>query len=236
MFYSSAKQMERLDGLAVNHGLSIRQMMELAGWRMRAVFRAFHIPRDARVCVVCGKGNKAGDGLAAARHLINYGQAVDVILLSREMSEDAAHQLRLLEEMRVPITLYNDDTARAQEQIDTSEILIDALIGYHLDGDPRGTFADVIRMMNESDAITIAYDIPSGLDATDGTRLNPCIVAEATLTLALVKNGLVHGDGPRVAGRIYLADIGIPAFLYDKIEAGSRPEFQKGVVPITAHP
>jgi len=55
MYYATIKEMERLDALAVENGLEIRQMMELAGWHMVRVFRKLGIPQKAKVTVVCGK-------------------------------------------------------------------------------------------------------------------------------------------------------------------------------------
>ncbi len=47
----------KLDSLAVENGLEIRQMMELAGWHMLEVFQRLGISKDRKVIVVCGKGN-----------------------------------------------------------------------------------------------------------------------------------------------------------------------------------
>ena len=98
--------MEQLDKLAVQNGLEIRQMMELAGWHMISLFNILRISRQSPIVVIVGKGNKGGDGLSAARHLANYGWEVSVILLSKIISADALHHLSLLKKMRVPIIVY----------------------------------------------------------------------------------------------------------------------------------
>ncbi len=58
MYFSSAKEMEKLDELAVAHGLEIRQMMELAGWHILGFFDELDINNDKSVVIVCGRGYK----------------------------------------------------------------------------------------------------------------------------------------------------------------------------------
>ena len=88
MYKAIAQEMERLDALAVESGLEIEQMMELAGYHMLSVFQERGYTTEGKVAVVVGKGNKGGDGVAAARHLVNYGYEVDIVLVSREVSQD----------------------------------------------------------------------------------------------------------------------------------------------------
>lgn len=230
-YRSTAKEMERLDAVAVENGLAIHQMMELAGWHMVALFKVQRIKKTARVAVVCGVGNKGGDGLSAARHLVNNGYTnVSVVLIKRALKRDPTHHLNLLTRMKVPVAYFNE--AKSMEWVAHADIIIDALIGYHLNGAPRGAFADAIEAVNSAPAKVIAYDMPTGLDATHGICTGTCINAYATLTLALPKRGLFSEEGKRHSGRIFLADIGIPAFLYDKVRKGSRPAFSNGIMRI----
>lgn len=250
-YFATAKQMARLDALAVQHGLEIRQMMELAGWHMLEVFRRLHIPLQAQVTVVCGKGNKAGDGLAAARHLTNHGWQTNVVLLATALAPDAAHHLTLLRKMRVPMASWPRQSGRAKGWLAQSPVLIDALIGYRLEGPPRGIFCDAVKLMNRwrrhepvsagtrrsgrrrARRLVIAYDIPTGV-ASDGRCFAPCIRADATLTLGLPKRAFRRQPARRYTGKIFLADIGIPDFVYDRITPRSRPLFGYGAGSLLA--
>jgi len=225
MYYATAKEMERLDEIAVQYGLEIQQMMELAGWHMVSLLQELHIDQNSKIVVVCGKGNKGGDGLSAARHLANYGYSVSVILISEDIKTDSLHHLQLLKKMKIPIAIYREDRAAFEDIMSYSDLVIDALLGYHLEGAPRDDFADVIEHINTVQKQVIAYDIPSGVDATSGECLKPCIQAQATLSLALPKKCFQTDEGKVHSGDIYLADIGIPHFLYDQISSGSRPDF-----------
>jgi NAD(P)H-hydrate epimerase len=99
------------------------------------------------------------------------------------------------------------------------DLIVDALIGYSLTGDPAEPFACLIRWANAQPAPVLSLDTPSGLDVTTGVPARPCVRATATLTLALPKTGL---PGAREAGHLYLADISVPPLLYRRmaIEVG----------------
>ena len=88
---------------------------------------------------------------------------------------------------------------------------MDALIGYSLRGDPTGRTAELIEWANDQASPTLALDTPSGLDVTTGHAADPCIRADATLTLAVPKVGLL--DAAEV-GALFVADISVPAVVY----------------------
>lgn len=232
-YFATAKEMEQLDILAVEHGLSICQMMELAGWHMAQVLQELAVATDKKVAIVCGQGNKGGDGLSAARHLANKGYLVSIILASTDLKPDPEHHLMLLQHMDIPIMLYESDAEHINNTIRKADVIVDALLGYHLEGNPRGAYADLIEQINKAKKMVVAYDIPSGVDATTGECLEPCIKAAATLTLALPKKVFETDTGKRKSGKVFLADIGIPSFLYDQIAKKSRPDFgNNGVVAL----
>ncbi|HEX9721841.1 MAG TPA: NAD(P)H-hydrate epimerase [Candidatus Paceibacterota bacterium] len=231
MYYATVKEMERLDALAVENGLEIRQMMELAGWHMLSVFRELAIEKSAKIAVVVGKGNKGGDGLSAAHHLVNYGWNVEVLLLDKAISPDAQHYLELLEKMNVPVVMF----AEHKDILRENDVIIDALIGYHLEGAPRGVFREAVEAMSSSGKKVIAYDLPSGVDPDTGACLKPCVQAFATLSLAMPKKLFATEQGRAKSGQAFVADIGIPGFLYDKIALNCRPDFaQEGLIPLTS--
>lgn len=183
-------------------GIDLTQMMENAGRNLADLaLRRF---RPQSVAVVAGVGGNGGGGLVAARHLRNRG--VDVtVTLSRSASELTpvpAHQMEILERMGV----------EPRVEPSPADVVIDAIIGYSLLGDPRGRAAELIEWMNAVDSSVLALDTPSGLDVTTGVPASPCVMATATMTLAMPKAGLV--DAPEV-GELFLADISVPATVYE---------------------
>ncbi len=92
---------------------------------------------------------------------------------------------------------------------------------------------EVINIINKVKGDVITYDIPSGVDASTGECLEPCIKAYATLSLALPKHVFDTKNGQAKSGKVYIADIGISDFLYDQIKKNSRPDFMpKGIIKI----
>lgn len=225
LHHATAKEINKLDKLAIKHGLQILQMMEIAGWHILPLFKKLKIPKSHQVTVVCGKGNKAGDGLCAARHLNNHGWSVNIILLSQDLKPNPLHHLHLLKKMKLPIYIYKSKPSKSQTLIAKSQVIIDALIGYQLKGNPRGDYATIIDHINKSIAKIIAYDIPTGIDATTGKYFTPCIKAHATLTLALPKKAFKYKLARKYSGKTFLADIGIPKQIYDQLKHNSRPPF-----------
>lgn len=104
-----------------------------------------------------------------------------------------------------------------------ADLILDALIGYGLTGNPRGAAAEWITWANGAGRPILALDAPSGLDATTGQPGQPCIRAAVTLTLALPKTGLLTPEARPLVGELYLADISVPPELYRRlgIEIGS---------------
>lgn len=199
----TTEQMREVDRIMTQDlGIQLIQMMENAGRTLADLAIARYGP--ASCTVLAGPGGNGGGGLVAARHLHNRGVAVTVSLSEPAPAGAPAHQLQILRRMQVPI-----------DEPPPAELVIDALIGYSLDGDPRGTAADRIRWANSATVPTLALDVPSGLDATTGRVAQPCTVADATLTLALPKVGLHRAR--QVVGNLFVADISVPPAVYGRL-------------------
>ena len=177
--------------------------MEAAGWQ---IARRCH----ARAFVVCGKGNNAGDGLAAARHLQRWGRLAGVACVDREaLRGPAAAEAVALEAHGVSIA--------AKPAFGDSDMIIDALLGTGLTRAPEGVYADWIRSLNSAGIPVLAVDVPSGLEADSGKAHDPTVRAATTVTLGLAKPGLLKHDGPTHAGEVWVADIGVPWDAYREL-------------------
>lgn len=108
-------------------------------------------------------------------------------------------------------------TPGATEAVDSPQRhLIDAVIGYSLRGLPAGVVADLITWAGAVPTPVLSLDLPSGIDASSGRAPGLSIEANATLTLAMPKEGL-RLAGPDRVGELYLADIGVPPTVYDPL-------------------
>lgn len=226
----TAWQMAEVDRLAVGrYGVDLLQMMELAGSHLAEVVR-LEIGGDLRgrvVMVAAGTGNNGGGGLAAARHLANRGAAVHVVLArpAARLSSAGRHQLASLLAMGVDCCVMTYDLSDADlgALMRDADLVVDAVLGYSVEGAPRGEPARLIEFVAASSQPAVSLDLPSGMDPDTGEAAGPVVTAAATLTLALPKTGLLTEAGRALAGRLYLGDLGLPAALYRAvgIEAGA---------------
>lgn len=209
----AAEDVSRLDTAAVASGVSVLQLMEVAGWQVaRCAWRLLY-RSPGRVTVVAGRGNNGGDGAVAARHLAAWGCDVEILLAgaAAEMRDPLAAHLASarsngIEVRDCPTPHHITDALRQATQ--TSALLLDSLLGTGLRGAPRELDAAAIHAMNS--APVLAVDVPSGLDATTGEPYASCVTALATCTLTAMKRGLWTPQGAACAGTIYVADIGMP--------------------------
>ncbi len=220
----TAAEMAEVDRLATDvFGIGLLQMMEQAGSHLAelATRRLGGDPRDRRVLVAVGPGNNGGGGLAAARHLVNRGAHVRVVLArpARRLSEAGRHQLATLLEMGVSccMAVYDITDAEIDDELAAADLVIDAVLGYRGRGAPHDEVATLIGRIREARSRIVSLDIPSGLDPDTGIAAGPAIAAAATLTLALPKAGLLTDAGRARSGDLYLADIGLPGALYERI-------------------
>lgn len=208
-------QMAEVDRLAVEEFyIELLQMMENAG-RNLARLTVEHLPDvrpvPAGVVVLAGPGGNGGGAMACARRLHNWGVETHVILTRSEADHigAAAHQLASLRRIGVQLSEADD-----LQSLPPPALIIDGLVGYGITGEPRGAVARLIQWANGAGAPILALDLPSGLDATLGPIHQPCIRANATLTLAAPKQGLLIEGASDLVGVLYLADIGLPPEVY----------------------
>lgn len=205
----TAEEMRAVDRVAVEaFGVDLLQMMENAGRGLALAARKRRA--DGPVAVAAGDGGNGGGGLACARHLANHGVPV-AVALDREpdaLTGAVAHQHATLAEMGVP-TGVGPDALPAE-----LGLVVDALIGYGLAGEVRGRARELVDAVDgRSDAPVLSLDVPSGRDATTGETLGAAVDPDAVLTLALPKTGLGAVDAP-----VVLADIAVPAGVYDRLD------------------
>ncbi len=196
--------------------VDLLQMMESAGRSLAQLARSLLEGEivDRPIVVLAGRGNNGGGGLAAARHLINWGAWVQVVC-SYPVADYAgapARQLAALQAMGAALAWAEDGW-----ELPPCDLLIDAVIGCGLRGEPRGPARNLIQLANSSAAPILSLDTPSGVDSGSGSVFTPHVQAAATLTLALPKSGFRQIQAAAVCGTLYLADIGVPSALYEQM-------------------
>jgi NAD(P)H-hydrate epimerase len=191
-------------------------LMENAG-RNAAVLLHERAPL-ARVVIVCGKGNNAGDGFVMARHLENLGHAVRLVLACdpADLRGDAAITWRIVATSGIPVVvLAAASAAEWEHSLSGADWIVDALLGTGAVGAPRGVMATAIAAVNkaaaEHDAGVFAVDLPSGLDCDTGTAAGRCVRATLTATFVARKVGFDMPTAREWLGAVHVLDIGAPA-------------------------
>ncbi len=168
--------------------------------------------------IVCGTGRNGGDGFVAARHLVESGVRVRVMLIGRRtgLKGDPRAQFDILRSlsresgMRDLLDLVVDPTGRSVAAAKQPALIVDALFGIGFRGRLTGGFRKVVAWINLQRVPTISVDIPSGLDADTGRVADVCVRADSTVTMGFLKSGLLIGRGPEMSGEIVTAGLGIP--------------------------
>jgi hydroxyethylthiazole kinase-like uncharacterized protein yjeF len=178
-------------------GISVEELMERAGAALAEAAYRFAGPTPA--LILCGPGNNGGDGYVAARHLAQRGVAVRVAALSEPRSE-AASSAR---------GQWTGEVEQLSDNTKGAPLLIDALFGTGL---ARGLDESVSVLLSElvhEAAVSIACDLPSGVDTDSGALLNPLHDYDMTVAFGALKPAHLLHPAMHKCGRLVLADIGI---------------------------
>lgn len=221
----SVEEIKRIEELAIKHfGLEEIQLMENAGRSVAMAARDMIGIQGRTITVLCGKGKNGGDGLVAARFLSNWGAKVNIIIASHP---DQLHPLT--KDLYGTATAMHTNRMTAVDQLrwqlamKQSDLLIDGLIGYNIKGDPEGMYVQLINLANHAGKKILSIDCPSGVDCDNGEMKSPCINANATVTFTLLKKGL----SAKNAGKLFLADVGIPHEVFELMGKNIPRIFEK---------
>jgi NAD(P)H-hydrate epimerase len=230
----SAIEMREIQRVAQEeYGVDILQIMENAG-RAIAILALQMLGgrgRGQRVSVLAGGGNTGGAGLCAVRHLVNWGVDAEGIFaeVESETSFLARRQLQILRYAGI-MSPADEELSEytLEERLLQSDLVIDALAGYGLQGSPTGMIAAAVELVMSTRRPILAVDVPTGLNATTGEISEPAIRAVTTLTLDLPKRGCLVPGARDVVGTLYLADLGIPRIVHERLGLRLGAVFSEG--------
>ena len=218
MKIATAQQMREMDRAAIHErGIDSAWLMENAA---RAVAETAAEAADIRparkgrrraVCF-CGAGNNGGDGVAAARFLMERGMEVRAVLVGRreKMTPDCREMERRLEDCGGRLEDFTPDDPAFASWCLEADVMVDALFGIGLNTDLHGEALMAVQMMNTCDIPVVSADIASGVEADTGRILGDAVQADVTVTFSLPKAGHFLGEGGLRTGRLVVTEIGIP--------------------------
>jgi ADP-dependent NAD(P)H-hydrate dehydratase / NAD(P)H-hydrate epimerase len=175
----------------------------------------------ARVVLLVGGGNNGGDALFAGAELAARGARVTALLLDPEH----AHADGLLALDRAGGRTAGADPAAAA----AADLVVDGIVGI---GGRGGLRAAAIELAAAArDVLTVAVDVPSGVDADTGWAGDDVIAADVTVTFGALKAGLVVGPGAELVGEVRLVDIGLAPLLPDAATNLLEASDVRGLLP-----
>ena len=170
---------------------------------------------EPKACIFCGTGNNGGDGYVIARHLINSGIKVTVVVCGDrdKIKGDAKVNLDILEQMGESVEILNPSDQDIADQVEHFVagvgIIVDSLFGTGLRGQLSDEYRQLIESINTCNCPVLAVDIPSGQDCDSGEPLGAAIRAAWTVTFVAVKKGFVSECAAQYTGEVFVASIGI---------------------------
>ncbi len=181
-------QIKSIDAYTIKHEpIESIDLMERAAYAIFTWFSSIY-NANRKILVFCGPGNNGGDGLALARLLLNAGFNVQCYYLySKTFSED--FKINFERFKKVSPNIFQLISRNDFPQLDSKNIVVDALYGSGLSRPIEGLAADLISFINASRATIVAIDIPSGLFGEENPvpNSNPVVRASHILSLQFPK-------------------------------------------------
>ena len=228
------------DALMESAGSAVVELAlaELASLAETAAGPGGRLVAEPLTVILCGTGNNGGDGFVAARRLATAGRAVTAVLVGdpgRISGLAARHNWAVLQAMTSAgsLSLFVAPTPelllQLRARLSPASLLIDALLGSGAAGPLREPISSAVDLLNAivtharaaaRPCRVLAIDTPTRIDLTDGTRSDPVVAADLTVTFHRAKAGFaLDPEARRLAGRYFVAPIGIPL------------EAEEGIVP-----
>jgi hydroxyethylthiazole kinase-like uncharacterized protein yjeF len=217
-------------------------LMENAGMRVVEALEArFDSLEERQIAILCGKGNNGGDGLVAARQLLERGSVPSVFLFGdpSSLKGDALTNLEILNAIgQGPTAIASlEDWERVRPQLGEDDLLIDALFGTGLSKPLTGHLGAIVASLRDHFPKTtiVSVDVPSGCSSDGGRLEGPAVDADLTVTLTAPKPCLVLPPASEMAGEVIVADIGSPRELVESddhtLELLTEDAFPAALIP-----
>ncbi|MBR3147249.1 MAG: NAD(P)H-hydrate epimerase [Eubacterium sp.] len=159
-----------------------------------------------KTVIICGSGNNGGDGYALASILAREGFDVSLVRASEKLSEDGGYYYEKCREAGVPEIVFRG----THTDLSSFDIAVDCVLGTGFRGEPGGSAADAIDMINKAAGTmkVVSCDINSGMNGDTGEAVK-AVKSDLTVSIGFYKTGLLTGKAPELIGALRNVDIGI---------------------------
>ena len=209
----TAAEMRNIDARTINTiGIPAVTLMERAGLEIVDSCISVLGPVSGKtVSVFCGKGSNGGDGFVVAREMKRMGANVTLYVLAKqnELKGETLQNYSIVR--KIGLNIHHITTeSRLSSVPASSDIIIDAILGTGIHGEVTGINKAAIAKINTLNGYVVSVDLPSGLDADNGTFAGVCVRADMTVTMGMLKRAHLLYPGKTQSGIVNIADIGFP--------------------------
>ncbi len=165
-----------------------------------------------KVLILCGKGNNGADGYALARRICNSKKCFVFVC------DEAKSEMAVLQKKRAFLCgsdFFSEEDLNHLSNIEF-DVIVDCIFGSGFHGELPEKYFSLIDFTNECDAIRIACDVPTGIDA-DGNLCGKVFHADYTVTMGSQKLCLYSDAAKDFVGKIIVCDLGISKKNYEKL-------------------
>ncbi|MCB0806182.1 MAG: NAD(P)H-hydrate dehydratase [Bacteroidales bacterium] len=183
-----------------------------------------NIDSKKQIRIFCGLGNNGGDGYALGRMLAGAGFKVHIftVWFTDKMSPGCETNYERAKSTRglVMVDLHENDEL---PEIGEQEVVIDALFGSGLSRPVKKFPGRVVDHINDSNALVVAIDAPSGLFADKSNTDNDgsIIRADYTLTFQFPKQGFLFPENDPFVGQWEVLPIGLHPDFINRLEVSN---------------
>ena len=200
----NGSEMKEIDRQTINEiGIPSMVLMERAAYSVYEEITSY-VHKDSRILIVCGSGNNGADGVALGRILMQNGYGVTLYMIGN--SEHYTVEMKSQTEIASKIGLNMVNETNIAEY----NVIVDAIFGIGLSRKVEGKYENIINGINETDALKVAVDISSGINASSGQVMGTAFKADMTVTFGAVKLGNIIYPGAEYSGKVITKDIGFP--------------------------
>lgn len=209
MRYFSKYQMQAMEQLAVEKGVTMEDLMEHAGSAAVRFIREKFDLNNKRIVILCGKGNNGGDGFVAARLFSEMDLLPTVILAEGKPASKLASQAFERMGDKVFVVDWESENRAARQAISEADLIIDGLYGFGFHGVMREPVTVLAELANRSRVPIVSLDIASGVECDTGAVRVGCIRAKYTVTFTVPKPGHILYPGREYCGEVTPVSAGI---------------------------
>lgn len=206
----TAQQVKVADAATVStKNITSLELMEHAAMQCFNYIKNNFDVYNSEIKVFCGVGNNGGDGLVIARLLadINVNVSCFIVHFSENQSKDFKLNYERLRKYKNVECIDIKDSFKIPI-LSNTDLIIDAIFGIGLSKSPKGIAKKIIQHINNSNALTISIDMPSGLFAEYTVEDKEAVIkADMVLTFQTPKLALLLPDNSTFSKSFEVIDI-----------------------------